>query len=98
MNNLQQLPPSSPQPHSAAWTAQVWISFAVSLGATLWGVWFLPAEPWVKGYLAMGILFSVGSTLNLAKTLRDAHEAQKMVSRVEEARVERLLSDHARAA
>jgi hypothetical protein len=92
------LPPSQPEPHSSGWIAQVWISFAVSVGATLWGVYWLPVDGWIRGYLAMGLLFAVGSTLNVAKTVRDVHEARKLTSRVEEARVEKLLNEHARGA
>lgn len=89
------LPPSTPEPHSAAWLAQVWISFALSAAATLGGVYFLPVDVWMKGYLFMGVLFTMGSTLSLAKTTRDTHEAKKLTSRVDEARVERLLTEAA---
>ncbi len=89
------LSPSMPEPHSAAWTAQVWISFALSAAATLGGVYFLPVDVWMKGYLFMGVLFTMGSTLSLAKTTRDSHEAKKLTSRVDEARVERILTEAA---
>lgn len=87
------LPPSTPEPHSSAWQAQVWISFVVSVMATAVGVYCLPVDTWIKGYLAMGLLFSVGSTLSLAKTSRDQHEARKIAARVDEARMERLLTE-----
>jgi len=83
-----------PEPHSAAWVSQVWISFAVSVGATALGVFFLPVDEWVRGYLAMGLLFTIGSTLNVAKTTRDIHESTKLTARVDEIRMEKLLAEH----
>ncbi|MCT7970645.1 hypothetical protein [Laspinema olomoucense] len=44
--------------------------------------------------MGMGVLFTVGSSFSLAKTLRDRHEAEKLTSKVEEARVERILTEH----
>ena len=80
-------------PHSSAWVAQVWISFAASIVAVLGGVLFMPGDLWVKGYHLMGLLFTVGSTMNLAKTTRDNHEAQKVSSVLKDARIERILAD-----
>lgn len=34
----------------------------------------MPADLWVKGYLAMGTLFLTGSTFTLSKTMRDNAE------------------------
>ncbi|MCG9886955.1 MAG: hypothetical protein MH825_15580 [Cyanobacteria bacterium] len=82
------------QVHSPAWIAQCWISFAVSIAATGFGIFWLPADAWQKGYLAMGLTFSVGSTISLSKTIRDVHEAQKLVAKVEEAKMEKLLTTH----
>jgi hypothetical protein len=81
-------------PHSPAWVAQVWLAFALALGTTMVGVFYLPVEIWVKAFLGMGLLFTVGSTVNLAKTTRDIFEAEKLASRVDEARMERLLVEH----
>lgn len=81
------------QPHSTAWVAQVWISFLVAAGAMFFGILVCPCTLWVKGYLAMGTLFVIGSTLNLAKTTRDNHEASKVSSVINEARLEKILSE-----
>lgn len=91
---MQNVAAGQTQPHSPAWVAQVWISFAVSVACTAVGIYALPLDLWVKGYLAMGLLFSVGATLNVAKTTRDNHEAQRVLARVDEARMEKLLTDH----
>lgn len=83
-----------PQHHSPAWMVQVWVSFALSLSVTLVGVWYLPADLWVKAFMAMGVLFVVGSSLSLAKTLRDVHESQRVAARIDEARFHRLITEH----
>lgn len=86
-----------PQKHSTAWVVQAWAAFIVSITATTMGVINLPAtgtNSWVKGYLGLGFLFSISSTFTLGKTVRDMHEAGKLTSRVDEARVEKLLSEH----
>lgn len=88
---MQQL---SPQKESAAWIIQTWAAFILSLSMTTGGIFFLPVDNWVKGFMGMGLAFSVGSTFTLAKTTRDLHEARKLTARLDEAKVERLLSQH----
>ncbi len=81
------------EPHTAAWNAQVWISFLISAAMSVGGVVLLPADPWIKGYLLMGALFTVGSTFNLAKTVRDNHEAEKLRNRIKNAKADKLLKE-----
>jgi hypothetical protein len=83
-----------PLPHSSAWIAQTWVSFVVAVGVTAIGIWHLPVDAWIKAFLAMGLLFSVGSALTLAKTTRDMHEATRLTARIDEARVSRLIAEH----
>ena len=80
--------------HSGAWVAQTWISFVVAVGITGMGIWFLPVDVWVKAFMAMGLLFSVGSTFSLAKTVRDQHESESLRKRIDEARVNRIIAEH----
>ena len=86
--------PSESMRNSAAWIFQVWASFIISVGLTLTGVYYLPVDLWIKGYFGMGVLFMVGSTLSLAKTLRDEHEADKLINRVATAKTEKILHDY----
>jgi hypothetical protein len=86
--------PEMPSTHSPAWVAQSWISFAVSTLATALGIYCLPDGGWVKGFLAMGLLFSIGSSLSLAKTVRDLHDATRLTARIDEARVTKLIAEH----
>jgi len=53
----------------------------------------MPADMWIKGYLLMGMLFTVGSTFTLAKTLRDQHEAQKLIHKISNAKTEKMLKE-----
>lgn len=86
--------PSVNQEHSSAWIIQTWLSFAISVGSTAVGIIYLPVDGWTKGFMGMGLAFSVGSTVSLAKTQRDLHEGKKITSKIEEARVEKLLAEH----
>ncbi|AFY70100.1 YiaAB two helix domain-containing protein [Thalassoporum mexicanum PCC 7367] len=85
---------SGPQKDTAAWMMQVWLSFVISMMATGIGIAYLPVNGWIKGYMAMGTLFTVGSSFTLAKTIRDKHEATKFSARIDEARVEKILAEH----
>jgi hypothetical protein len=58
------------------------------------GIIYLPVNGWIKGYMGMGLIFTVGSTISLTKTQRDLHEAEKLTQKIEEARVEKILSEH----
>lgn len=82
------------QKDSTAWIVQTWVAFVVSVGMTTIGIVNLPVNDWVKGFMGMGLAFSVGSTLTLAKTTRDLHESTKLTARVDEAQVEKLLANN----
>ena len=84
---------NAPSNHTTAWVAQTWLSFVISISATAIGIVYLPADIWLKGYLGMGLLFSVGSTTSLSKTIRDQAEAKRMLSRIDEAKLESLLAE-----
>jgi hypothetical protein len=86
------LPETQPA-HSAAWVTQTYVSFAVSLAAQAIGIAYLPVDDWVRAFLAIAALYSVTSAISLSKTLRDQHEARSVVARVDEAKLERLLTE-----
>jgi len=86
---------SSLQPvHSPGWVIQTWLSFGLAVGLTSLGIYHLPVDVWTRGFLAMGLAFTVGATFSLSKTVRDLHEHQRFYARIDEARVTKLLSDH----
>ena len=77
-----------------AWRMQVWISFGLALSLTTVGVLYLPVDVWVKGYLGVGLYFTVSSCFTLAKTLRDQHEKEKILTRLTDAKTERMLREY----
>jgi hypothetical protein len=86
-------PPTTP-PTTAAFHVQAVISFAVSLAALGLAVAYLPVDPWIRAFLAIGVLYAVTSTFTLAKCVRDRQESSAVVSRVDQARLEKLLAEH----
>jgi hypothetical protein len=86
------------QQHSNAWVTFTYASFATSAFLVAVGVYFLPVDLWIKGYLAMGIVMLVQSCVTLTKTVRDMHESGKLVNRIEDAKAERILMDFSKAA
>jgi hypothetical protein len=86
------------QPHSASWVTFTYASFCAAAFMVAVGVYFLPLDLWVKGYLAMGIITLVQSCVTLTKTVRDMHESGKLVNRIEDAKAERILMEASKAA
>ncbi|MYU47848.1 hypothetical protein GTV15_10220 [Streptomyces sp. SID7803] len=58
------------------------------------GIYFLDADAWVRAFLAIGVLYLVTSCFTLAKVIRDRQEAGQLVSRVDQARLEKILAEH----
>jgi hypothetical protein len=79
--------------HSSAWVTFTYVSFGASAFMVAVGVYFLPVDLWIKGYLTMGILMLVQCCVTLTKTVRDMHESSRMVNRIEDAKAERLLME-----
>lgn len=79
---------------TTAFYAQSAAAFAISLMTMLIAIYYLPYEPWPKAFLALGTLFLVTSSFSLAKCVRDAQENQYVVSRLDQARVDRILAEH----
>ncbi len=82
------------QRDTAAWIFQVWASFGLSLGTTAIGIGYLPVDPWIRAFVWMGLAFSVGSALSLAKTLRDNHEAKRLLNRLSDAKTEKIIREY----
>ncbi|MDI2130002.1 YiaA/YiaB family inner membrane protein [Yinghuangia seranimata] len=80
--------------NSAMFYFQAWISFAVSMAAVGIGIAYLPVSAWVRGFFAVGALYLVTSSFTLAKVIRDRQETEAVVNRVDQARLEQLLTDH----
>ena len=82
------------RPHTTtAFYVQAAASFAVSLFAVGFGIAYLPVSHWVRAFLAVGILYTVTSAFTLAKCVRDRQEEAAVVSRVDQARLDKLLAE-----
>ena len=82
------------QTDTPAWRMQVWLAFGLALFMTTVGVWYLPVDVWTKGYLGLGLYFTVSSAFTLAKTVRDQHEGEKISTKIAEAKAERVLREY----
>jgi hypothetical protein len=80
---------------SNAWVLFSCATFAVAVLMFAIGLVYLPLEPWVKAYFAMGAILLIQACFTLAKTLRDRHEERRFVNRIDTARTEKLLRDTA---
>jgi hypothetical protein len=80
--------------NTTAFFAQAGIAFAIALAAMLFAVLYLPVDPWIRAFLGLATVFLVTSSFTLAKCIRDAQESQYVVSRLDQARVDKLLADH----
>ena len=86
---------STPQSkNTTAFFAQSAIAFGLALFTTLVAIYYLPADPWPKAFLGLATVFLTSSCFSLAKCVRDAQESQYVVSRLDQARVDRILADH----
>jgi hypothetical protein len=83
-----------PPAMTSAYYAQCVISFAVSLGSVAIGIVYLPVNAWVRAFLTVAVLYSVTSAFGLAKCVRDRQENAAVTSRVDQARLDRLLAEH----
>jgi hypothetical protein len=79
---------------TAAFYAQALASFGISVSAMVIALAYLPAQPWVRAFLALGLLYVVTSTVVLCKVVRDRQEISVVTSRVDQARLDKLLTDH----
>jgi hypothetical protein len=70
------------------------LSFGISLTSVAIGIAYLPMGGWPRAFLALGLLYVVTSAFTLAKCIRDQQEAGEIISRVDQARLEKLLTEH----
>ena len=66
-----------PRGDTPMWNLVVWGGFALAMGLTGWGLWRMTINPTYKAYLLVSWLFLISSAFTLAKTLRDAFEADR---------------------
>ncbi|PZS15772.1 MAG: hypothetical protein DLM57_11915 [Pseudonocardiales bacterium] len=79
--------------NTTAFYAQAVISFGLALFSIVVGEFYLPVNNWMRAFLALATLFLVTSSFTLAKCIRDQQESGTVVSRLDQARLERLLAE-----
>ena len=84
--------PTSPK-NTAAFFAQAALSFALALLGMVVAELYLPVDAWTRAFLALGTVFLVTSSFTVAKCVRDAQETGTVISRLDQARLERLLAE-----
>ena len=82
------------QQNTAAFYGQAVLSFAAALTAVGLGIIYLEVDAWVRAFLAIAVLYLTTSAFTLAKVIRDRQEAGQIVSRVDQARLEKRLAEH----
>ncbi|GAA1178293.1 hypothetical protein GCM10009664_51020 [Kitasatospora gansuensis] len=86
---------ASMQPRTTnAYYLQAVLSFALATAALAIGIVYLPVDPWMRGFLAVGLLYEITAAFTLAKVIRDRQEVGEIASRVDQARLDKLLAEH----
>jgi hypothetical protein len=85
---------STPTKNTNAFFLQAGLSFAVALLTMIIAIFYLPVDPWIRAFLGLGTMFLTTSAFTLAKCVRDAQDDQYVVTRLDQARVDRLLAEH----
>ncbi|ONI72736.1 hypothetical protein ALI144C_42780 [Actinosynnema sp. ALI-1.44] len=80
--------------NTAAFYAQAVASFVLALVAVTVGIIVLPVDPWMRGFLSLGLLYTVTSAFTLAKCIRDRQEDSSVTKRVDQARLDKLMTEH----
>lgn len=83
------------QSNSKAWMFYVKAAFAIAIFAVVTGIAMMPADMMVKGYFAISMLFLVSSTITLSKTMRDQHESDRLLNKINEAKTNQILREFA---
>jgi hypothetical protein len=77
-----------------AFFLQAGISFAVALLTMIFAIFYLPVDPWIRAFLGLGTMFLTTSAFTLAKCVRDAQDDNYVVTRLDQARVDKILAEH----
>ncbi|MFB4274852.1 MULTISPECIES: YiaA/YiaB family inner membrane protein [unclassified Nonomuraea] len=79
---------------TTAFYVQAILSFAISLTSVVLALIYLPTEGWIRAFLGLGLLYVVTSTVTLCKVVRDRQELSEVSTRVDQARLDKLLAEH----
>ena len=93
-STIQGMSNSNSSKTTAAFYAQAAISFGLALFSVIVGIAYLPADPWIRAFLCVSSLYLVSTAFTLAKVVRDQQESTSVASRLDQARVDKLLAEH----
>jgi len=82
------------QQDTEAWKNFTKLAFGVAMTFSIVGLWFLPLDWWLKGYVFITYFFTLGTVITMTKTMRDEHETKKLVKRLNELRAEKMIKDY----
>ncbi|APU39610.1 YiaA/YiaB family inner membrane protein [Streptomyces sp. NPDC056254] len=82
------------QQSTGAYYAQAVAAFAIALVAVAVGIYRLEADGWVRAFLGIAVLYLTTSAFTLAKVIRDRQEVTQIVSRVDQARMEKIMAEY----
>jgi hypothetical protein len=81
--------------NSSSWLMFVKLTFGISLTAMAAFIFFMEGTLLTKGYLALNALFIVSATIMMSKTVRDKHEYNKQMNRINEETTHKMLQQYA---
>ena len=70
------------------------LGIATAYGMLALSVWLAPIDLSTKGYWGMGVLWLSGSLVNLVKYRNDDRMAREAITKLENARNEKLIKDY----
>lgn len=82
--------------NSKSFYTMAWISFVISFAGMTVGLIYLPMTLPARGFFAMAYLFSISACFTLAKVIRDRHEADKFINKIENAKTEKFLTENSK--
>tara|TARA_R110000737_G_scaffold352351_4_gene398055 strand:+ start:1581 stop:1814 length:234 start_codon:yes stop_codon:yes gene_type:complete len=71
-----------------------WIGFVISFVGITAGIVYMEGDIATKGFLLMSYLFSVTACFTVAKVVRDQHESEKFINKVEKSKTEKFLNEN----
>jgi len=80
--------------NSKSFYNMAWIGFVISFAGMVIGVLYMNGDIAIKGFLLMSYLFSVTACFTVAKVVRDKHESEKFLNKVEKSKTEKFLTDN----
>ncbi len=80
--------------NSKSFYNMAWIAFLISFVGMGLGLFYMDTNLAMKGFLAMSYLFSITACFTLAKVIRDKHESERFITKVETAKTERFLNEN----